>query len=156
MISLERTLKPIFNSFAKIRGVSIRSLQLIYRGRTMFLGDMKNKTPKQLGMTHDHDKDEATTVVIESKEMHVGNAAVIQQQKTQGGAPKNGGKVVGRNKHQKQHYVPYYLSIVFILSLKYAFGIISMFFTLVRCSIILSRLFLTYLHPCFLPYVRIH
>ncbi len=40
------------------------------------------------------------------------------------------------------------------LSLKYAFGIISMFFTLVRCSIILSRLFLTYLHPCFLPYVQ--
>jgi hypothetical protein len=53
--------------------------------------------------------------------------------------------------HQKQHYVPYYLSIVFFLSLKYAFGIISMFFTLVRCSIILSRLFLTCLHPCFLP-----
>ncbi len=42
------------------------------------------------------------------------------------------------------------------LSLKYAFGIISMFFTLVRCSIILSRLFLTYLHPCFLPYVQIY
>ncbi len=58
--------------------------------------------------------------------------------------------------HQKQHYVPYYLSIVFFLSLKYAFGIISMFFTLVRCSIILLRLFLTYLHPCFLPYVQIY
>ncbi len=58
--------------------------------------------------------------------------------------------------HQKQHYVPYYLSIVFFPSLKYAFGFISMFFTLVRCSIILSRLFLTYLHPCFLPYVQIY
>jgi hypothetical protein len=58
--------------------------------------------------------------------------------------------------HQKQHYFPYYLSIVFYLSLKYAFGIMSMFFSLVRCSIILSRLFLTYLHPCFLPYVRIY
>ncbi len=45
--------------------------------------------------------------------------------------------------HQKQHYVPYYLSNLFFLSLKYAFGIISMFFTLVRCSIILSRLFWT-------------
>jgi hypothetical protein len=55
--------------------------------------------------------------------------------------------------HQKQHYVPYYLSIVFFLSLKYAFGIISMFFTLVRYSIILSRLYLPYLHPCFLPHV---
>ncbi len=32
----------------------------------------------------------------------------------------------------------------------------SMFFTLVRCSIILSRLFLTYMHPCFLPYVQIY
>ncbi len=59
-------------------------------------------------------------------------------------------------KHQKQHHVPYYLSIVFLLSLKYAFGIISMFFTLVRCSIILLTLFLTYLHPCFLPYVQIY
>jgi hypothetical protein len=59
-------------------------------------------------------------------------------------------------KHQKQHYVPYYLSIVFFLYLKYAFGIISMIFTLVRCSIILSRLFLTYLHPCFAPYVQIY
>ncbi len=58
--------------------------------------------------------------------------------------------------HQKQHYVPYYLSIVFFLSLKYAFGIISMFFTLVRCSIILLRLFVTYLHPCFLPHVWIY
>ncbi len=45
---------------------------------------------------------------------------------------------------------------MFFLSLKYAFGIISMFFTLVRCSIILLRLFLTYLHPCFLPYVQIY
>jgi hypothetical protein len=58
--------------------------------------------------------------------------------------------------HQTQHYVPYYLSIVFVLSLNYAIGIISMFFPLVRCSIILSRLFLTYLHPCFLPYVQIY
>ncbi len=46
--------------------------------------------------------------------------------------------------HQKQHCVPYYLSIVLILSLKYAFGIISMFFTLVRCSIVLLMLLLTY------------
>ncbi len=46
--------------------------------------------------------------------------------------------------------------VLFFLFLKYAFGIISMFFTLVRCSIILSRLFLTYLHPCFLPYVQIY
>jgi hypothetical protein len=61
-----------------------------------------------------------------------------------------------KKRHQKQHYVPYYLSIVFFLSLKYAFGIISMFFTLVRGSIILSRLFFTYLHPCFLPYVQIY
>ncbi len=45
--------------------------------------------------------------------------------------------------------------VLCFLSLKYAFGIIRMFFTLVRCSIILSRLFLTYLHPCFLPHVRI-
>ncbi len=46
--------------------------------------------------------------------------------------------------HQKQHYVPYYLSIVLILSLKYAFGIISMFFTFVRCSIVLLMFLLTY------------
>jgi hypothetical protein len=46
--------------------------------------------------------------------------------------------------HQKQHYVPYYLSIVPILSIKYAFGIISMFFTLVRCPIILLMFLLTY------------
>ncbi len=46
--------------------------------------------------------------------------------------------------HQKQYYVPYYLSIVLILSIKYAFGIISMFFTLVRCSIILLMFLLTY------------
>jgi hypothetical protein len=39
--------------------------------------------------------------------------------------------------HQKQHYVLYYLSIVLILSIKNAFGITSMFFTLVRCSIVL-------------------
>jgi hypothetical protein len=65
-------------------------------------------------------------------------------------------KLGGLSPHKKQHYIPYYLSIVFFSSLKYAFGIISMFFTLVRCSIILSRLFLTYLHPCFFPYVQIY
>jgi hypothetical protein len=54
------------------------------------------------------------------------------------------GLKIQATKHQKQHYVPYYHSIVLILSLKYAFGIISMFFTLVRCSIILFRLLLTY------------
>ncbi len=31
-----------------------------------------------------------------------------------------------------------------------------MFFTLVRCSIIMSRFLSTYLHPCFLPYVWIY
>jgi hypothetical protein len=46
--------------------------------------------------------------------------------------------------HQKQHYVPYYLSIVLILSIKHAFGIINMFFTLVRCSIVLLMFLLTY------------
>jgi hypothetical protein len=46
--------------------------------------------------------------------------------------------------HQKQHYATYYLSIVLILSIKYAFGIISMFFTLVRCSIVLLMFLLTY------------
>ncbi len=47
--------------------------------------------------------------------------------------------------HQKQHYVPYYLSNLFFSSLKNAFGIISMFFTLVRWIIILSRFrFLTW------------
>ncbi len=50
----------------------------------------------------------------------------------------------GGGGHQKQHYVPYCLSIVLILSLKNAFWIISMLFTLVRCSIILLRLLLTY------------
>jgi hypothetical protein len=46
--------------------------------------------------------------------------------------------------HQKQHSVPCYLNIVLNLSLKYAFGIISMFFTLVRCSIVSLSLLLTY------------
>ncbi len=45
--------------------------------------------------------------------------------------------------HQKQHYVPYYLSIVFFLSLKYAFGIISMFFTLVVILNLFASMFLT-------------
>ncbi len=68
-----------------------------------------------------------------------------------------GNKVTAKiTNHPKQHYVPYYISIVFFLSLKYAFGIISMFFTLVMCSIILARLFLTLLHPCFLPHVQIY
>jgi hypothetical protein len=49
-----------------------------------------------------------------------------------------------RRWHQKQHYVPYYLSIVLILSIKYTFEIISMFFTLVRCSIVLLMFLLTF------------
>ncbi len=51
---------------------------------------------------------------------------------------------VTKLRHQKQHYVPYYLSIVLILSIKDVFGIISMFFTLVRCSIVLLMFLLTY------------
>jgi hypothetical protein len=57
--------------------------------------------------------------------------------------------------NQKQHYVPYYLSIVFFIS-QICFRDHKYVFTLVRCSIILSRLFLTYLHPCSLPYVQIY
>jgi hypothetical protein len=54
------------------------------------------------------------------------------------------GPKISQAVHQKQHYVPYYLSIVLILSIKYALGIISMFFTLVRCSIVLLVFLLTY------------
>jgi hypothetical protein len=79
LIGLERILKLIFISFAKKRGVSLQLLWLTYMGWTMFLSNMKNKTPNQLGMMRDHDEDEAITVVVESKEMHVGNAAAIQQ-----------------------------------------------------------------------------
>jgi hypothetical protein len=90
-IGSETTLKPVFNSFAAKRGASLRSLRLTYKGRTMFLSDFKNKTPKQLGMslqmTSQDREDEVIFVVIEPEEENAGggrdDAAAVQRQKTQ-------------------------------------------------------------------------
>ena len=90
-IGSETTLKPVFNSFAAKMGASLRSLRLTYKGRTMFLSDFKNKTPKQLGMslqmTSQDREDEVIFVVIEPEEANAGggrdDAAAVQRQKTQ-------------------------------------------------------------------------
>ncbi len=46
----EHSLKFLAKLYAKIRCVSIKSLQFSYKGKMMFLGNVKNKTPNQLGM----------------------------------------------------------------------------------------------------------
>jgi hypothetical protein len=64
-------------------------------------------------------------------------------------------RVTTNGTHQKQHYVPYYLSIVFFISQicfwdhKYVFHLGKVFYHLVE-------VILTFLHPSFLPYVQIY
>jgi hypothetical protein len=58
--------------------------------------------------------------------------------------------------HQKQHYVPYYLSIVLILSLKYAFWDHKYVFHLGKVFYHLVDVTFNLLHPCFLPYIHIY
>ncbi len=58
--------------------------------------------------------------------------------------------------HQKQHYVPYYLSIVLILSLKQCFWDHKYVFHLGKVFYHLVEVTFNLLHPCFLPYVQIY
>eukprot|EP00579_Thalassiosira_antarctica_P013237 CAMPEP_0201940372 /NCGR_PEP_ID=MMETSP0903-20130614/45114_1 /ASSEMBLY_ACC=CAM_ASM_000552 /TAXON_ID=420261 /ORGANISM="Thalassiosira antarctica, Strain CCMP982" /LENGTH=465 /DNA_ID=CAMNT_0048482171 /DNA_START=179 /DNA_END=1579 /DNA_ORIENTATION=- len=44
------TLKSLFNDYAQVRDLSLRSLRFSFEGRTLFLSSAKNKTPEQLGM----------------------------------------------------------------------------------------------------------
>ncbi len=60
------------------------------------------------------------------------------------------------SEHQKQHYVPYYLSIVLILSIKYAFWDHKYVFHLGKVFYRLVDVSFNLLHPCFLPYVQIY
>ncbi|KAL3808164.1 hypothetical protein ACHAXA_010650 [Cyclostephanos tholiformis] len=102
-IGSETTLRPIFNSFCTKRGVTLQSLRLTYKGKTMFLSDMKNKTPKQLGMLKDHENDEAIFVVVQSDEAQVDSASV-RPEKTQqrGEKKKRGNGVRGASKVKKE------------------------------------------------------
>lgn len=47
-------LSRLFNDYAEKRGVSLRSLRFSFRGRTLFLSSVGNKTPEELNMI-DHD-----------------------------------------------------------------------------------------------------
>merc|ERR1719401_1040603 len=49
-IESSTTLKVLFNDYAKKRGGSLRSLRFSYRGKTLFLSSVGNKTPDQLNM----------------------------------------------------------------------------------------------------------
>ena len=110
-IGSETTLRPVFNSFAAKRGASLRSLRLTYKGRTMFLSDFKNKTPKQLGMSSQMTsqdgidrvwrEDEVIFVVIEPEEANAGggrdDAAAVQRRKTQSAKAKKKKSRAARN-----------------------------------------------------------
>jgi hypothetical protein len=61
----------------------------------------------------------------------------------------------GASQHQKQHYVPYYLSIVLTLSIKYAFWDHKYVFHLGKVFYCLVDVSFNLLHPC-LPYVQIY
>jgi hypothetical protein len=103
-IGSETTLRPIFNSFCTKRGVKLQQLRLTYRGKTMFLSDMKNKTPKQLAMLDDEKNEEAIFVVVEPEpdEMQVDSAPVRPQKTKQGGKMKKKGKGGGRASKTKK------------------------------------------------------
>ena len=44
------TLKILFNSYAEQQGISLRSLRLSHKGKTLFLSSVGNKTPDELYM----------------------------------------------------------------------------------------------------------
>jgi len=53
-IGSSTTLKTLFNDYSKKRGVSLRSLQFSYHGKTLFLSSVGNKTSSELNI-HDQD-----------------------------------------------------------------------------------------------------
>jgi hypothetical protein len=87
------TLKSMFNTFCTQRGVTLRSLKLIYKDKIVFPSNIKHKTPKQLGMQKDHDN--CIIVYVESNEDQRISASVRPQVKQQRGKTKKRSKRVG-------------------------------------------------------------
>merc|ERR1740121_507158 len=50
--SVKLTLKSLFKQYAEERGLNLRSLRFSYQGRTLFLSNVGNKTPQDLGINH--------------------------------------------------------------------------------------------------------
>jgi len=50
--SVKLTLKSLFKQYAEERGLNLRSLRFSYQGRTLFLSNVGNKTPQDLGIVH--------------------------------------------------------------------------------------------------------
>jgi DNA-nicking Smr family endonuclease len=103
-VGSETILRPIFNSFCNKRGVKLHQLRLTYKGKTMFLSDIKNKTPKQLAMLDDEKNDEAIFVFVEPEpdEVQVVSAPVRPPKAKQGGKKKTNGKGGGRGPKAKK------------------------------------------------------
>lgn len=51
-IKMDATLKSLFNGYADLCGVSLRSLRFAYNGSTLFLSSIGQKTPLDMGMKH--------------------------------------------------------------------------------------------------------
>jgi hypothetical protein len=78
----DETLKTMFNTFCTHqRGVTLRSLKLIYRDKMVFPSNMKHKTPKQLGMVKGQENN--VFVYVESNEAQIDSASVRPQVKQQ-------------------------------------------------------------------------
>jgi hypothetical protein len=87
------TLKWMFEDYCKER---LRSLRLSYRGKTVFLSDMKNKTPMQLGMRNDHENSEIF-VSFKSDEAQIDSVSVRPQHAQKRGKTKKRSKGVRRD-----------------------------------------------------------
>jgi hypothetical protein len=96
-------LKWMFDTFCKDRGTTLRSLRLSYKGKTVFLSDMKNKTPIQLGMRNDHENSEIS-VLCKSDKAQIDSMTVRPQHALQRGKTKkkSGGVRRGPSKVKKE------------------------------------------------------
>ena len=88
------TFRSVFNTFCTQRGVTLRSLRFIYKDKTVFSSNMKNKTPKQMGMLEGH-KCSVFVFVAESGKAQIDSISVRPQDKQQRCKTKKRGKKVG-------------------------------------------------------------
>lgn len=85
--SLSTKLKNLFDDFAKVENISLRSYRFSYDGRPLFLSSVGKKTPSDLGM-----QDNANIIVTELTRVNKENDAPSKIPSTRSNTDKTGNK----------------------------------------------------------------
>jgi len=103
-IKMNTTLKSLFNSYADLCGVSLRSLRFAYNGSNIFLSSAGQKTPLDMGMKH------MDTIIVsnnnasspKNEEQHVSQPKA-QHKRRNAKSKKAGKRKQGKNSPVERH-----------------------------------------------------